>query len=140
MEHRVVITGLGVISPVGNNINDFWNNLVDGYCGIDFIKGFEEYELPISVAGQVKDFNPDENGLDKNDTRRTDPYCQYALAAAYQAMQDSGLVSGENVAPERLGVYIGSGRCRWNRPGFSGRLRCRPAAAAPIRRWQNTPP
>ena len=109
MEHRVVITGLGVISPVGNNINDFWNNLVDGYCGIDFIKGFEEYELPISVAGQVKDFNPDENGLDKNDTRRTDPYCQYALAAAYQAMQDSGLVSGENVAPERLGVYIGSG-------------------------------
>ena len=109
MEQRVVITGLGVVSPVGNNINDFWNNLVDGYCGIDFIKGFEEYDLPISVAGQVKDFNPEENGLDKNDTRRTDPYCQFALAAAYQAMKDSGLVSGENIAPERLGVYIGSG-------------------------------
>lgn len=109
MEHRVVITGMGVITPVGNNIDDFWRNLVDGYCGIDHIKGFDEYELPISVAGQVKDFNPEEYGLEKGDIRRSDLYCQYAMAAAYQAMKDSGLVSGENVAPERLGVYIGSG-------------------------------
>ena len=109
MEQRVVITGMGVITPVGNNIGDFWRNLVDGYCGIDHIKGFDEYELPISVAGQVKDFNPEEYGLEKGDVRRSDLYCQYALAAAYQAMNDSGLVSGENVAPERLGVYIGSG-------------------------------
>ena len=109
MEHRVVITGMGVITPVGNNIGDFWRNLVDGYCGIDHIKGFDEYELPISVAGQVKDFNPEEYGLEKGDVRRSDLYCQYAMAAAYQAMTDSGLVSGENVAPERLGVYIGSG-------------------------------
>ena len=109
MEHRVVITGMGVITPVGNNIDDFWRNLVDGYCGIDHIKGFDEYELPISVAGQVKDFNPEEYGLEKGDVRRSDLYCQYAMAAAYQAMKDSGLVSGENVAPERLGVYIGSG-------------------------------
>ena len=50
---RVVITGLGVISPVGNNIADFWNNLTAGYCGIDFIKGFDEYDLPVKVAGQV---------------------------------------------------------------------------------------
>ena len=109
MEHRVVITGMGVITPVGNNIGDFWRNLVDGYRGIDHIKGFDEYELPISVAGQVKDFNPEEYGLEKGDVRRSDLYCQYAMAAAYQAMTDSGLVSGENVAPERLGVYIGSG-------------------------------
>lgn len=109
MEHRVVITGMGVITPVGNNIDDFWRNLVDGYCGIDHIKGFDEYELPISVAGQVKDFNPEEYGLERGDIRRSDLYCQYAMAAAYQAMKDSGLVSGENVAPERLGVYIGSG-------------------------------
>ena len=109
MEHRVVITGMGVITPVGNNIGDFWRNLVDGYCGIDHIKGFDEYELPISVVGQVKDFNPEEYGLEKGDVRRSDLYCQYAMAAAYQAMTDSGLVSGENVAPERLGVYIGSG-------------------------------
>lgn len=109
MEQRVVITGVGVISPVGNNINDFWKNLTEGNCGIDTIKGFEDYELPISVAGQVKGFNPEECGLERNDVRRNDLYCQFALAAAYQAMQDSGLKSGENIAPERLGTYIGSG-------------------------------
>ena len=106
---RVVITGLGVISPVGNNIADFWNNLTAGYCGIDFIKGFDEYDLPVKVAGQVKDFDPAANGLDAANVRRSDIYCQYAMAAAYQAMMDSGLVSGENIAPERLGTYIGSG-------------------------------
>ena len=109
MENRVVITGMGVISPVGNNLTDFWNSLVEGKCGIDLIKGFEEYDLPISVAGQIKDFNPEECGLDRNDVRRNDPYCQFALAAANEAMKDSGLISGEHVAPERLGVYIGSG-------------------------------
>lgn len=109
MEQRVVITGVGVISPVGNNVADFWRSLTKGRCGIAPIKGFEDYDLPISVAGQVKEFNPEENGLTRNDVRRNDLYCQYALAAAYQAMQDSGLRSGENVAPERLGTYIGSG-------------------------------
>ncbi|MBQ1952731.1 MAG: beta-ketoacyl-ACP synthase II, partial [Alistipes sp.] len=84
-------------------------SLSQGKCGIDLIKGFEDYELPISVAGQVKDFNPEECGLERNDVRRNDLYCQFALAAAYQAMQDSGLKSGENIAPERLGTYIGSG-------------------------------
>ncbi|MBE6220708.1 MAG: beta-ketoacyl-[acyl-carrier-protein] synthase II [Rikenellaceae bacterium] len=109
MEQRVVITGMGVISPVGNNLSDFWQNLVAGHCGIEQIKGFDEYDLPISVAGQVKNFDPEANGLNRNDVRRSDMYCQFALAAAYQAMQDSGLVSGENIAPERLGTYIGSG-------------------------------
>ncbi len=109
MERRVVITGLGVITPVGNNVSDFWTSLTEGKCGIDLIKGFEGEELPVSVAGQVKDFNPEEQGLDRNDVRRNDPYCQYALAAAIQAMADSGLRSGEDIAPERLGVYIGAG-------------------------------
>lgn len=109
MEHRVVITGLGVISPVGNTVAEFWNNLTAGKCGIDFIKGFEDYDLPIKVAGQVKTFDPAANGLDSANVRRSDVYCQYAMAAAYQAMMDSGLVSGENVDPERLGTYIGSG-------------------------------
>lgn len=109
MNQRVVITGLGVITPVGNNISEFWHNLIEGKCGIDIIKGFDEYELPIKVAGQIKDFKPEDNGLERNDIRRNDPYCQYALAAAYQAMQDSGLKSGQNVSPERFGTYIGSG-------------------------------
>ena len=109
MENRVVITGLGVVSPVGNNVTDFWNSLVEGKCGIDLIKGFEEYELPVSVAGQVKDFNPEADGLERNDIRRNDKFCIFALAAAAQAMTDSGLKSGENIEPERFGVYIGSG-------------------------------
>ncbi len=109
MEQRVVITGLGVITPVGNSVADFWNNLVAGNCGIDKIKGYEEFDLPIHVAGQVKDFDPAANGMDAGNVRRSDMYCQFAMAAAYQAMMDSGLVSGENVEPERLGTYIGSG-------------------------------
>ena len=109
MERRVVITGLGVVSPVGNNITDFWQNIVAGKCGIDLIKGYEGQELPISVAGQVKDFKPEEDGLDRNDIRRNDQFCIFAMAAANQAMADSGLKSGENIAPERFGVYIGSG-------------------------------
>ena len=109
MENRVVITGMGVISPVGNNVTDFWNSLCEGKSGIDLIKGFEGQELPISVAGQVKDFNPEADGLERNDIRRNDMFCIFAMAAANQAMADSGLKSGENIAPERLGVYIGSG-------------------------------
>lgn len=109
MSRRVVITGLGVITPVGNNITDFWNNLVAGKCGIDTIKGYDIDELPVKVAGQVKDFDPMANGLDRANVRRSDLYCQYAMAAAYQAMMDSGLVSGENIEPERLGSYVGSG-------------------------------
>ena len=100
---------MGVISPVGNTVAEFWNNLTAGKCGIDLIKGFEDYDLPIKVAGQVKNFDPAANGLDSANVRRSDVYCQYAMAAAYQAMMDSGLVSGENVDPERLGTYIGSG-------------------------------
>lgn len=109
MGKRVVITGLGVITPVGNNVSDFWSNLVAGHCGIDKIKGFEEYEVPIYVVGQVKGFDPAANGLDAANVRRSDMYCQFAMAAAYQAVMDSGLVSGENIEAERFGTYIGSG-------------------------------
>ena len=109
MDRRVVITGVGVISPVGNNITDFWNSLVDGKCGIDTIKGYDIDSLPVKVAGQIKDFDPEANGLDRANVRRSDKYCQYAMAAAHQAMMDSGLVSGENIEPDRLGSYIGSG-------------------------------
>lgn len=109
MDRRVVITGVGVISPVGNNITDFWNSLVEGKCGIDTIKGYDIDTLPVKVAGQIKYFDPEANGLDRANVRRSDKYCQYAMAAAHQAMMDSGLVSGENIEPDRLGSYIGSG-------------------------------
>ncbi|MBP3482443.1 MAG: beta-ketoacyl-ACP synthase II [Alistipes sp.] len=109
MERRVVITGIGVITPVGNNVPEFWKNLTEGHCGIDLIQGLDMGQLPIKVAGQVKNFNPEEYDIDRGSVRKNDLYSQYALAAAHQAMTDCGLVSGENIAPERLGVYVGSG-------------------------------
>lgn len=109
MSRRVVITGLGVISPVGNDIPTFWQSLTSGVCGISSLEGFEEHNLPIHVAGLIKDFNPLEHGLSIAERRRNDLYSQYALAAADEAVRMSGLVSGENIEPERYGVYVGSG-------------------------------
>lgn len=108
MERRVVITGMGVISPVGESIETFWKNLCTGHCGIERIEGIEE-ELPVSVAGQCKSFDPTAHGLDRSESRRSDRYSQFAVAAAIQAMTQSGLKAGENIDPARLGVYIGSG-------------------------------
>ncbi|MBR5850019.1 MAG: beta-ketoacyl-ACP synthase II [Alistipes sp.] len=108
MEKRVVITGAGVISPVGQSLDEFWSNICAGVSGIRPIEGIEE-ELTVHVAGQVFGFDPAAQGLTAADVRRSDLYCQYAMAASIQAMAQSGLVSGENIAPERFGVYIGSG-------------------------------
>ena len=109
MEKRVVITGIGAITPVGNHAEETWKNLVEGNCGIDLIQGLDEYNLPVKVAGQVKNFDKSEYELDSGLARRSDRYCIYAMAAASDAMKDAGLKSGENIDPERLGVYIGSG-------------------------------
>ncbi|MBQ2728986.1 MAG: beta-ketoacyl-ACP synthase II [Alistipes sp.] len=108
MDRRVVITGMGVVTPIGNNITEFWQHLKEGVCGIRPIEGIEE-DIPIHVAGQVRDFDPIAQGLTSADVRRSDRYSQFAVAASIQAMAQSGLVAGENIAPERLGVYIGSG-------------------------------
>ncbi len=109
MEHRVAVTGMGIISPIGNNINEFWNNLKNGVCGIDYIKGWDDFDLPVKIAGQVKEFNPEDFEIEKSTARKADRFTLFAIAAAYQAMKDSGLISGTNVDPDRLGVYIGSG-------------------------------
>jgi len=102
---RVVITGLGVVSPLGNNVEMFWNNLVNGVSGIDYIKNIDTSKLSIKIAAEVKNYDPLALGLDASTVRRTDKFTQYALIAAKQAMEDSRL----QIAPERLGVYIGSG-------------------------------
>lgn len=109
MERRVVITGLGTISPVGNTIADFWESLKTGKSGLNFIQGFDDVDLPVRIVAQVKDFDPIAGGLERADIRKMDLYCQYAVVAANQAVKDSGLVSGENIDPERFGVYVGSG-------------------------------
>ena len=106
---RVVITGLGVITPVGNDINTFWSNLKAGVCGIDRLTDYQEYNLPISVAARVKDFDPLKYSLSVAERRRNDLYSQFALAAADEAMRSSGLKSRENIQAERFGVYLGSG-------------------------------
>lgn len=103
---------MGVISPIGNNIEDFKKALFAGKCGISALELPESDDnkgIAISVAGQVKDFQPEAFGLTNADVRRSDRYSQFALAAAQQAMEASGLKSGENIDPEMLGVYIGSG-------------------------------
>lgn len=102
---RVVITGMGVVSPIGNNIETFWNNLKNGVSGIDYIKSIDTSNIEIKIAAEIKNFDAVALGLDASTARRSDKFTQYALIAAKQAMEDSKLV----VDPERLGVYVGSG-------------------------------
>ncbi len=112
MAKRVVATGVGIISPVGNDIPTFWKNLTEGVCGIDYIHEFPTEELPVHIAGEIKNFQPEMYGMDKAFIRKQDLFTQYGVAAAYQAMTDSGLrADGEdrNIDPFRLGVYVGSG-------------------------------
>ena len=111
MDKKVVVTGMGVVTPVGNNVADFWKNLLDGVCGIDFIKAFPTDDLPVKIAGEVKDFNPAEHGIEPAFARKQDKFTVYAVAAANEAMKQAGLDSNEggNIDPFRLGVYVGSG-------------------------------
>lgn len=109
MNKRVVITGMGTITPIGNNINTFKENLFKGVCGINKLTGLDEWNLNIKVAGQIKDFDPKALGMDAASIRRSDLFNQYGNCAAIQAVAESGLVSGENIEPERFGVYVGSG-------------------------------
>ena len=106
---RVVVTGTGVISPVGNSTAEFWESLKAGRSGIGLVQGMDDVSLPVRVVGQVKDFDPVTFGLTRAEARRNDPFSQFAMASAIEAMDQSGLVSGENIDPERLGVYVGSG-------------------------------
>lgn len=105
---RVVVTGLGVISPVGNEIQTFWENLTKGKCGIGPITAFDTTEYKVKIAAEVKDFDPLQY-MEKNEVRKQDKFSQYAVAAASQAVADSGLKSGDNIDPFRFGVYIGTG-------------------------------
>ncbi|MCE5236568.1 MAG: beta-ketoacyl-ACP synthase II [Clostridiaceae bacterium] len=102
---RVVITGMGVVSPLGNTLDAFWQGLVNGRCGIDFISKFDASESKVKIAAEVKDFDP-LLYMERNEIRKQDLFSQYALAAAKQAMEDSAL---EMEDPKRLGVYMSSG-------------------------------
>lgn len=107
MSRRVVVTGLGAISPVGNNVSDMWKNLVDGVCGIETITEFDTSDLKVHIVGTVKNFAPENFGIEKREARKLDLYCQYAIAAAQEAVDDSGIIG--NIDENRFGVYIGAG-------------------------------
>ena len=109
-EKRVVITGMGAITSIGKNINEFKESLFNGRCGISTIEGMDQFgPLSVHVAGMVKDFKPTELGMDPGSVRRSDKFSQFGICAAIQAMEQSGLKADENIAPGRLGVYVGSG-------------------------------
>lgn len=103
---RVVITGLGAVSPLGNNVQTTWENMINGVNGIDVVTRFDATDFKSKLAAEVKDFDPLQY-FAKPELRRTDLYTQYALAAATQAYEDSRLEG--NVDSERFGVYFGSG-------------------------------
>ena len=103
---RVVITGIGAVTPVGNDIETMWDSLVNGKNGIDYIKSFDTEKLKVKVAAEVKDFDPTKY-IEKKELRKTDLFCQYAIAAACQAVEDSGIIG--TIEDEKLGVYVGSG-------------------------------
>lgn len=111
MNKRVVVTGTGVITPVGNDVQTYWKNLLDGVCGIDFITSIPTDDLPVKIAGEVKDFNPADYGIEPPFARKQDKFTIYAVAAAVQAVGQSGInaAEGGNIDPFRFGVYVGSG-------------------------------
>lgn len=103
---RVVVTGIGVVSPVGNTLDETWNNLVNGVNGIAPITLFDTTDYKAKVAGEVKNFEP-RDYMSKQEILRSDRFSQMAMAAAVQAVEESGVIG--TAAPERMGVYFGSG-------------------------------
>lgn len=103
---RVVVTGLGVVSPIGNTVAEYWESLIEGRSGIGQITYFDTAEYKVKIAAQVKDFDILKY-MDKMQARKCDLFTQYAVAAAADAMEDSQIEG--KVTPERLGVYFGSG-------------------------------
>lgn len=106
--NRVVITGLGVMSSLGQEVDTFWGNLLAGKSGVSAIESFDVSEYPTRIAASVKDFNP-EDYIDKREARRMDRFVQFAVAASINALKSSGLNIQEDTDPERVGVYVGSG-------------------------------
>ncbi|MBS7329823.1 MAG: beta-ketoacyl-ACP synthase II [Lachnospiraceae bacterium] len=107
MSRRVVITGLGAITPIGNSVDDFYAGIKEGRIGLDNISKFDTSDFRVKIAAEVKDFAP-ENYMDKKAARRMEPFCQYAVAAAGEAIKDSGL-DMEKEDPFMVGCAISSG-------------------------------
>jgi len=107
-DRRVVVTGMGVVTPLGNDLNSFWRNLIAGQSGIDKITAFDATAFATQIAGEVKNFDPTPAFPSPKEIRRTDRYTQFGVFAAWSALQDSGLdLAKENC--DEIGVFLGSG-------------------------------
>ncbi|MBS5986721.1 beta-ketoacyl-ACP synthase II [Clostridium paraputrificum] len=107
MSRKVVVTGMGAITPIGNNVEEYWNSLKNGRSGIDYIKNIDTSTIDVKIGAEVKDFYPEEV-IPKKEVRRLDKFSQFVLYAADEAIKSSGL-DIENINSKRFGVYVGSG-------------------------------
>ena len=107
MNRRVVVTGVGAITPIGNSVQDFWKGIKEGKCGIDKITLFDTTDYKVKLAAEVKKFNA-EDYLDKKSAKRLDKFSQFAIIAAKEALQDSG-IDENNTNMERIGCIVSSG-------------------------------
>lgn len=107
-ERRIVVTGLGIVSPLGNEIESFWNNVLEGKCGIDKITHFDATAYDCKIAAEVRDFDPGPSFPSPKEVRRTDRFTQFGVVAAHKALIDSGL-DLEKANRDEIGVFIGSG-------------------------------
>jgi 3-oxoacyl-[acyl-carrier-protein] synthase II len=108
MKRRVVVTGIGAITPVGNDVATTWRSIIEGKPGAGPITKFDASKFPVRFACEVKNFDPLQY-MDRKEAKRADPYAQYAIAGAFQAMADAGLADGSPYDPDRVGVILGSG-------------------------------
>src|SRR5256885_8752478 len=107
-ERRVAVTGLGVVSSLGQDIDTFWNNIIAGHCGIDKITAFDVSKYDCQIAAEVKNFDPAPAFPSPKEIRRTDRFAQFGVYAGYQALKDAGLELDE-LDRDKIGVIIGSG-------------------------------
>src|SRR3954451_17347730 len=108
MKRRVVVTGMGAITPVGNDVATTWRSLIEGKSGTAPITKFDASKFPVRFAAEVKGFNPLDY-MERKEAKRADQYTQYAVAGARQAMENAGLVERNGMDPDRIGVIVGSG-------------------------------
>src|SRR5688572_9550295 len=108
MKRRVVVTGMGALTPVGNDVASTWQALISGASGAADITKFDATTWPVRFACEVKGFDPLQY-MDRKEAKRADHYTQYAVAASAQAMKQAGLDNGSSIDPDRMGVIIGSG-------------------------------
>ncbi len=107
-KRRVVVTGLGMVTPCGLSVKENWGNILAGKSGIGPLTKFDLPDFPVRIAGEVRNFNP-ENYIDKKEIKKMDPFIQFAMAATIEAMNDAGLIVEDDIS-ERVGVIIGSGQ------------------------------